>query len=373
MAHNPQPIGLSAPDITAAERRAVAAVLRRPQLAMGPETLGFEAAFAKYLGMRHAIAVNSGTTGLHLAVRALGLKRGDEVVTSPLSFIASSNCLLYEGVRPVFVDVDPLTLNIDPDRIERAVTRRTKALLPVDLFGLSCDWGPIRDIARRRRLPIIEDSCEALGATHHGRKCGTFGDLSAFGFYPNKQMTTGEGGMVVTNSHRLAGLIRSMRNQGRSIVRPAWLIHERLGYNARMSEITAAIGRVQVGRLPELLARRDRVAARYTRLLRDVPGVTPLSEPPGLKRSWFVYSVWLAPTIDRSRVAAALAADGIQTGFYFPPIHLQPLYRKEFGYRPGAFPVAEYAGERMLALPFHNRLAMARQQRVAKTLQGALS
>ncbi len=362
-------IPLARPDIGPRERAAVAAVLRTPFLSLGPKVREFEAALAARLGAGHAIAVSSGTAALHLAVRALGLGPGDEVVTSPFSFVASANCILMEGARPVFADIDDATLNVDPAAMAAAVTRRTRALLPVDAFGLAYDARAVNRIARREGLAVIEDSCEALGATWHGRAAGTLADVGAFGFYPNKQITTGEGGMLVTRSARIAALARSMRNQGRD--RASWLVHHRLGWNYRLDEMSAALGLAQLSRLDELLARRRRVAGWYAEALAGTTGVRLLDCPTGCERSWFVYVVRLAGARARAAVERTLAQAGIATARYFPPIHLARHFRA-LGWRHGQFPVAERASRECLALPFHGRMRAAEVERVAGTVQRAL-
>ncbi len=366
----PAAIPLARPDIGPRERAAVAAVLRTPFLSLGPRVPEFETAFAARLGTRHAVALSSGTAALHVAVRALGIGRGDEVVTTPFSFVASANCILYEGAVPVFADIDPDTLNIDPAAMAAAVTRRTRAFLPVDVFGLPYDADAIGRLARRCGVPVIEDACEALGATWRDRPAGTLGDVAAFGFYPNKQITTGEGGMLVTGSAQIARLARSMRNQGRD--RSGWLEHARLGWNYRLDEMSAALGLAQLARLDEILRRRRRVADWYHAALSDLPGLRRLTEPEGAARSWFVYVVLLPDGRARGSIQRALARKGIGSARYFPPIHLQPAFRREFGFRPGAFPETERVCRRTLALPFHSRLTRSEVETVADALRTAL-
>jgi len=381
-------ISLSGADIGRAERKAVLSALDSGRLALGPRASEFERIMAGYVGVRHAVAVSSGTAGLHLAVRALGLEPGDEVITTPFSFVASANCLLYENVRPVFSDIEPETLNIDPVRVEERITRRTRAILAVDVFGHPADWRALGRIARRHNLALIEDSCEALGAglgIRHAesgirnssfRRCGSFGDAAVFAFYPNKQMTTGEGGMVVTQSRRIADLCRSMANQGRRISNGSWLEHVRLGYNYRMSEINAALGIAQLERLDRILRRRAGVAATYDRLLSGVNGVTTPAVAPGAKVSWFVYVVRLSGEFTRQgrdEILASLRRQGIECSDYFRPIHLQPFYRDAFGCRRGDFPVAESTGDRTIALPFHTRLKRREAVLVVRRLTEALN
>lgn len=367
-------IPLSRPDVSAADRRAVARVLRSGFLSLGPEGPAFEGEFARFVGTRHAVAVSSGTAALHLAMRACGIGPGDEVVTTPFSFVASANAPLFVGARPVFADIDPETLNLDPDQIARAVTPRTKAILPVHVFGLPCDMRPLAALARRRRLVLIEDACEAVGAAYGGRPVGTFGRCAVFAFYPNKQMTTGEGGMLVTDDARIARIARSLRNQGRG-ERDGWLAHPRLGYNYRLDEMSAALGRAQLARLPAILARRARVAAAYHACLRDIPGLRLLETPPGFSRSWFVYVVILPEGVSRARVRRAMRARGIDTRDYFPPIHLMQRTWPEcrgWGLRKGICPVAESVAARTLALPFWTAMPLRTVEAVARALREAL-
>jgi perosamine synthetase len=352
------PIPMSRPDITSAERAAVLDVLSGATLALGPRVELFECHLAEYVGAAHGVAVSSGTAGLHLCVVAAGVGEGDAVLTTPFSFVASANCILYERARPVFVDIDPVTLTIEPNALEAAAKKlvargeRLKAILPVHVFGHPADMDPIRDLADRYHLAVIEDACEAIGATYKKRPVGTLGDAAVFAFYPNKQMTTGEGGMIVTDDQAWDTLFRSLRNQGRDVF-DSWLQHSRLGWNYRMDELSAALGAVQVERLDEILARRARVAAAYTRRLSRLEHAMPPAIAPWVTRmSWFVYVVRLAPWLDRDGVISALDRRGIPARAYFPPIHLQPFYRERFGSRPGAFPVSEEMGRRCLALPF---------------------
>ena len=363
---------LSRPDIKREDIEAVLGVLRSPHLALGPKLVEFEKAFAKYMGMKHAIAVNSGTSGLHLAVKALGVGQGDEVITTPFSFVASANCILFEGAVPRFVDIDPETLNIDASRIEAAITPRTKAILPVHVFGLPCEMDVIMRIAAEHGLAVIEDACEAIGAEYQRRKAGTFGAASVFAFYPNKQMTTGEGGMLVTDDDEVAAYAVSARNQGRS-ADGTWLAHERLGYNYRLDEMSAALGASQLTRIESILERRAKVAAWYGEALAAASGVRPLGEFEWGKRSWFVYVVVLDDGTPRDEVLTRLEALGVQSRAYFPPIHLQPFYRERFGYEEGAYPVCEGVAARTLTLPFSNQLSKADVQEVVERLRRALA
>jgi len=352
-------VSLSGPDITEAEIEAVVGVMRTPRLSLGPKVEEFERAFTKRLGVRHAIACNSGTSALHLCWRALAIGPGDEVITTPFSFIASSNSILFEKARPVFVDIDPVTWQIDVSRIEAAITPRTKALLPVDIFGVTPRLDAVLEIARRHKLRVLEDSCEALGATYRGRPAGTWGEAGVFGFYPNKQITTAEGGMIVTNDDQIAFLTRSMRSQGRD-PDAGWLSHARLGFNFRLSDIHCALGVEQMRRLDEILPRREQVARWYLERLRDVRQVTPQTVPDGVQISWFVMVVRLADSFtqaDRDNLLRKLAERGIGCSNYFTPIHLQPFYCEMFGHKPGDFPITEALSARTIALPFHNRLS----------------
>ncbi len=368
-------VPLSRPDIGPADIEAVVAVLKTPHLSLGPKLPAFENAFAQFLGMKHAVAVNSGTSALHLVVRALGLGPADEMITSPFTFVATANCALFEGARPVFVDIDPETWNFDATKLESAITERTRLIMPVHIFGRPMPMDAILRVAEARRVPVVEDACEALGATYKGRKVGTFGIASTFAFYPNKQMTTGEGGMVVTNDERLAGLCKSMRNQGRD-PEAGWLAHARLGYNYRLSDINCALGLSQLARLPEFVALRQRVAERYLAKLADVG---ELVLPPPYREgtmSWFVFVVRLADRFtqqDRDAVLAYLREQGIGTNNYFSPVHLQTFYRDRFGFKPGDFPVTERVAARTIALPFYNRLTEEDQDLVVETLKAAIA
>jgi perosamine synthetase len=369
-----QQISLSAPDIGEAEIAAVTAVLHTPQLSLGPKVVEFERAFTERLGVRHAIATSSGTTALHLLWRALGIGPGDEVVTTPFSFIASANSILFEGARAVFVDIDPDTWQIDAGRIEAAITPRTKGLLPVDVFGSLPDFDALWTIAEKHNLRVLEDSCEALGATYQGRPAGTIGEAGTFGFYPNKQITTGEGGMIVTSDDELAFLTRSMRNQGRD-PDAGWLQHARLGFNYRISDINCALGAVQMRRLDEILAKRSRVAELYRQRLADEPRLSMMKVPEDVQMAWFVMVVRLSDDHshqDREGILAKLREAGIGCSNYFTPIHLQPFYQEQFGYKPGDFPVTEALSARTLALPFHNHLSEGDVDQVVAELRKLL-
>jgi perosamine synthetase len=365
-------IPLSSQWIDVTDEQAVLDVLRSDHLSLGPRLPEFEHGLAEVAGVAHGVAVNSGTSALHLIVRALGLKEGDEVITTPFSFIASSNCLLFERVKPVFVDIRPDTYNIDPALIAAAITPRTKAILAVDAFGQPAELDAIEDIASEHGLQLIEDSCEALGSEWKGRRCGSFGAAGAFAFYPNKQITTGEGGCVVTDLDEVAALCRSMRNQGRGET-GEWLGHERLGYNYRISDISCALGTSQLRRLDAIIQLRAKAAERYSALLKDVSEVTPQTVLPEVTRmSWFVYVVRLDDRFtrsDRDWLITWLADHGIQTRPYFTPIHLQPFYVEQFGYKPGDFPVTEHVSERTISLPFFTMISQGQQEQVVASLK----
>jgi dTDP-4-amino-4,6-dideoxygalactose transaminase len=390
---------MSSPDLTSAEIAAVVQVLQTRFLSIGPQIAAFEQAVAAYVGVRHAVGVSSGTTGLHLCVIVAGVNEGDLVITTPFSFIASANCILYERAIPVFVDVDPLTGNIDPALVAEAVAaltndqrpatndrwlppairnpqsaiRNLKAILPVHAFGQPADMDPITEVARQHNLTIIEDACEAIGAEYKGRRAGMLGDVAVFAFYPNKQMSTGEGGMIVTESEEWTNIFRSLRNQGRDVF-DAWLNHTRLGYNYRLDEMSAALGLVQMQRIEELLAKRARVARWYNERLADVEWIErPYIAPTTTRMSWFVYVVRIKPPADRDEVMRRLAKAGIPSRPYFTPIHLQPFYRENFGYQRGDFPVTEYLGDVSLALPFSAVMTEEQVNTVCQQLQAIVS
>jgi perosamine synthetase len=367
------PIGLSAPWIDEREEELVLETLRSGQLSLGPMVDRFEEALAERIEAPYVAAVSSGTAGLHLCMRLAGIGPGDEVVTTPFSFVASANCALYEGASPVFADIDPRTLNLDPAAVEAAITPATKAILPVHIFGYPAELAELEALAAQHGLAIVEDACEALGSAYRGRPVGSSGHPSAFAFYPNKQMTTGEGGAVAVSSEDDWALLKSLSNQGRSDS-GEWLTHARLGYNYRLDDLSAALGLAQLARFDEILSARSAVAARYGELLAGVEGLeTPLADDENHRRSWFVYVVMLDAGIDRNGVIASLAEEGIASKPYLPSIHLQPYYRERFGYREGMLPVAEDASARTLALPFHSRLATDDQERVVETLARVLS
>jgi len=404
-------VPMSSPDLTDAEIAAVHRVLQTPYLSIGPQIQTFERELASYIGTNHGIGVNSGTSGLHLCVIAADIQQRDMVITTPFSFIASANCILYERAIPIFVDVDPATGNIDPalvaqaaqalqdpqsaasrrwlppalrsantDKADRSpvptAVGRLKAILPVHAFGQPADMDPILEIARQYDLAVIEDACEAIGAEYKGRRAGTRSDAAVFAFYPNKQMTTGEGGMIVTDRQDWADLFRSLRNQGRDVF-DAWLNHTRLGYNYRLDEMSAALGLAQVQRIDELLAKSAQVAGWYNERL--APAATgaelierPYIAPTTTRMSWFVYVVRIKPPADQSAVMRKLGEAGVPSRPYFTPIHLQPFYTQTFGYRRGDYPVTEHLGDVSLALPFSSVMTEAQVEHVCSTLVEAV-
>lgn len=411
-------IPLSNPDITEKERNCVLEVLSTPNLSLGPKLEEFEKKFADYIGCKYAVAVNSGTSGLHLCVRALDIKDEDIVITSPFSFVASANCILFERANPVFADIDEKTLNIDMNQLEEKIRelrdgdKNLKAVLPVHMFGRPCEMDEIMELASKNNLRVIEDACEAVGAVYLTensqllsgislaysksqklspskddqssksrkdrriwKKVGNFGNCGVFAFYPNKQMTTGEGGMIVTNDENIYKLCRSMRNQGRSDD-GAWLQHERLGFNYRVSDINCALGIVQLERIDEILAKRERVARYYIERLKDVEELILPHFEENKKISWFVYVVRLQNKYsreDRDRILEELKENGIGCSNYFSPIHLQPFYREMFGYKKGDFPITEKVSERTIALPFFNNLTEEQIDYVCENLMKIIS
>ncbi len=364
-------VPLASPDIGSRELQLVTEVLRSGVLALGGFAQQFEAGIAGLAGRRAGIACSSGTAGLHLGVRALQIGEGDEVITTPFSFIASANCLLYERAVPRFVDIEEDSLGLDPALVEDAASTRTRAILPVHVFGRPCRIDDVIAIARRRGWSVIEDACEGLGSTVGGRPLGSFGDVAVFAFYPNKQITTGEGGMVVTDDSMIAETIRSLRNQGRDSD-GTWLRHVRLGYNYRLDELSAAVGVAQLERLDELRRGRARVVAAYERALGRYDWLTLPRAGAGEIVDWFVYVVRLHREIDRDRIIRRLAKLGVPSRPYFAPIHLQPFYRATFGFRPGDFPVTELVAASTLALPFSSRLSDEDVRYVADALSGVV-
>lgn len=401
----PPKITMSSPDLTDADRQAVIEVINTPILSMGKHTPAFEKTFCDLTGAKHAISVNSGTAGLHLCVRAAGIGAGHLVITTPFSFVASTNVLLFENAIPVFVDIDPKTGNINPelvadaaknikkylppnirysntrnsnnrisdDRISNIESRNLKAILPVDVFGQPAEMDSINQIAKENGLTVIEDSCEALGATYKGKQAGTLGDYGVFAFYPNKQITTGEGGVIITNDDKAADFMRALRNQGRA-PGDTWLSHTYLGYNYRIDEMSAALGRAQMQRLDELLAKREQVAAWYEARLAEIPGVeVPYVEPTTTRMSWFVYVIRFDAKLNRDSIAKKLEARGIPVRPYFLPIHLQPYMVERFGWREGDFPVTEDLGRRGLAVPFSGVMTEEQVEYVCQAIRAVVS
>ena len=367
-------VPLSRPWLDEREEELVLEVLRSGRLSLGPWIDRFEEQIAERVGAPYAAALSSGTAGLHLLCKTAGLGSGDEVITSPLSFVASANCFILEGATPVFADVDPVTLNMDPVAVESAVTERTRAIVAVDMFGYPCELDEIRAIAERHGLVVIEDACESLGAEYRGRPLGAHGTSAVFAFYPNKQMATGEGGVVVTHSEEEWQLLRSLRNQGRSYDGGGWFNHVRLGLNYRWTDIQAALGLAQLEKLDRILELREAAARTYGRLLADVDGIEPPAwDDEDHRRSWFVYVVKLDPSLNRASVMDALRREGIGSAEYVPCIHLQSYMRERFGFAEGMCPVAEDAAARTMALPFFTRIEPADQEHVIEVLRAAIA
>jgi len=365
-------IPLSRPYLGEREEELVLEVLRSGRLSLGPAIDRFEELFAERVGAPYAAAVSSGTAGLHLLCHIAGVGAGDEVITSPISFVATANCFVFEGATPVFADVDGRTLNLDPAAVEAAITARTRAIVAVDMFGYPCELDELRSLCERHGLALIADSCEALGAEYKGAPIGSHGVSAAFGFYPNKQITTGEGGMVTTHSEEEWQLLRSLRNQGRSY-EARWFHHVRLGFNYRFTDLQAALGIAQLEKLDRILELRAEAAARYGELLAGLDGVEqPLADDDDHRRSWFVYVVRLADGLDRDSVSARLADAGVEAGHYVPCVHLQPYMRERFGFSEGVCPVAEDFARSALALPFFTGIEAGDQERVAEALAAAL-
>ena len=384
MAH--QEIPLSRPNISLHEEELVLKVLRSGRLSIGPMVERFEELVAHRVGVRHAVACSSGTAGLHMAMVALGIGPGDEVVTTPFSFIASSNVILYVGAKPVFVDICPRSLNADPELIEKAITPNTKAILAVEAFGNPEHMDAYARIAAKHEIPLIEDCCEALGTKHKGIAAGAFGRVGVFGFYPNKQITTGEGGMIVTDDERLADLCRSLRNHGRAVEgrgsiaggssAGSWLHHERLGFNYRMSEVSAALGVAQMERLDEILRARSDTAEKYIERMAGLSDLVLPSIPEDTIMSWFVFVARLSTGYtreERDRVIQGLRMHDIGSSDYFPCIHQQPIYQQVFGYKEGAFPIAESVSGRTIALPFYGWMTDREVDMVVQTLELMIS
>jgi dTDP-4-amino-4,6-dideoxygalactose transaminase len=385
---------MSSPDITKAEIDAVNKVLTTRWLSMGPEHLAFEEAICDYTGMQYAIAVNSGTAGLHLCIRAADVGQGDLVITTPFSFVASSNAILFENAVPVFVDVDPQTGNMNIDQLCQAINdleqggasaqrwlprkgvsteAKLKAIMPIDVFGQPADMDTIVQVAHQHNLKVIEDACEAIGATRKGIQAGTQGDSAVFAFYPNKQITTAEGGVIVTNDEKAAKLMRALRNQGRA-PGDTWLTHTYLGYNYRMDELSAALGRVQAGRLDELLNKRSQVANWYNQRLAELPLLEiPYITPETTRMSWFVYVIRISAQVNRDSLIHRLGDLGIPSRPYFAPIHLQPFMIERFGYQEGDYPVTENLGQHGVALPFSSIMTEDQVETVYQAMLLALT
>jgi perosamine synthetase len=364
-------INLSAPWIDERDEELVLEVLRSGWLSLGPTGPRFEAMLADAVEAPHCAAVSSGTTGLHLCMRLAGVGPGDEVITSPYSFVASANCAIYEGATPVFADIDPRTFNLDPAAVEAAITPKTKAIVAVDIFGYPCELDPLLALCERHGLAMIEDACEALGARYKGKPLGSHGHPAVWAFYPNKQMTTGEGGAVTTADAAQHELLVSLRNQGR-LETSSWLQHGRLGYNYRLDDLSAALGIGQLEKLDRILAARSGVADTYSEVLADIDVELPLADDADHVRSWFVYVVKLPAGVDRDAVMLRLSGLGIATAPYLPSIHLQAYMRELYGFGEGMLPVSEDCSARTMALPFHARLERSDQERVADALRTAL-
>ncbi len=367
-------VPLSRPDVNESDIQAVVEVLRSPYLSLGPKVREFEKCFEQYIGRRYAVAVNSGTSGLFLCMKAMGLGPGDEVITTPFTFIATVATILMTGATPVFADIDPVTLNLDVKEVEKKITHRTKAVVPVEVFGNPAGMDKIYELAKAHGLGVVEDCCEALGSELNGRKAGTFGRAGVFAFYPNKQMTTGEGGMIVTDDEEIARLCISLRNQGRGSG-GGWLAHERLGYNYRLSDINCALGISQVRRIEEFVCKRQQVAQMYLERLANEKRIVLPQVPGGARMSWFVFVIRLADTYrpeQRNEVLNRLMERGIQVSNYFPPVYLQPFIAKALGHKSGDFPVTDRISARTIALPFHNNLSRGEVELVCSELQDVL-
>jgi len=372
-------VPLSSPDIIEKDIKAVIGVMNTRFLSIGPKVVEFEKKMSEYTGVKFAVAVNSGTSALHLIIRGLDIKEGDKVLTTPFSFISSSNCILFEKAEPLFVDIDEKTLNLDPDKTEEQLKKmsqeelsQVKAIIVVDAFGQPADLDRFKEITKKYNLRLIEDSAEALGAEYKGRKCGSFGEAGVFAFYPNKQITTGEGGIIVTDNKGLARLTRSMRSQGRG-ESGEWLDHERLGYNFRMDELSSALGCSQMDRIEDILEKRSKVAEMYNQKLAEIEEVKiPYISPYTTKMSWFVYVIRLDKDINRGSVIEYLNQEGVQCKPYFTPIHLQPFYKKMFGFQEGDFPITEDVSGRTIALPFFNNLKEEQIEYVVERLKKSI-
>ncbi len=368
-------VPLSKPWINEDDIRAVEEVMKTRYLSLGSKLPEFERILAEVAHRKYAVAVNSGTSALHLIIRSLSIKDGDEVITTPFSFIASSNAILFERAKPVFVDIKKDTYNIDAGLIERVITEKTKAILAVDVFGQPADWVTLTKIARKHNLYLIEDSAEAIGSEYKGKPAGSFGDAAIFAFYPNKQITTGEGGVVLTDNENIADLSKSMRNQGRG-EGDNWLQHTRLGYNYRISDINCALGISQAKRLDEIVKKRADAEKLYNEKLKDVEEViTPYISPNVNRMSWFVYVIRLSKRFgkkERDVIIKLLREKGVQARNYFAPIHLQPFYREKFGYKKGDFPITDFVSDRTIALPFFTEITEEEVNYVVKNLKESI-
>jgi len=372
-------VPLSSPDIVEKDIEAVVGVMKTRFLSIGPKVVEFEKKMSEYAGVKFAVAVNSGTSALHLIIRGMDIKEGDKVLTTPFSFISSSNCILFEKAEPLFVDIDDKTLNMDVEKTREKLKnlsseelKKIKAMLVVDSFGQPADWDGFSELGEQYNLRLIEDSAESLGAEYKGKKAGSLGEAGVFAFYPNKQITTGEGGILVTGNEELAGLARSMRNQGRG-ESGEWLDHERLGYNFRMDELSAALGCAQMERIEEILDKRERVAKMYYEKLEDVDEIqVPYIASYINKMSWFVYVIRLQRGINRNKVIRFLRDNGVECKPYFTPIHLQPFYKKMFGFKVGDFPITEDVSGRTIALPFFNNLQEEEIEYVVEKLKKSI-
>lgn len=361
-------VELAKPDIQQAEIDAVVKVMKSGILSIGPEIEEFERKVAKYTEVKYAVAVNSGTSALNLIIKSLGIGEGDEVITTPFSFVASANCFIMENAAPVFVDIDPKTLNMDIEKVEKKITHRTKAILSVDSFGQPINMVRLRNIADKHNLYLIEDSCEAIGSSYLGHKAGSLADAATFGFYPNKQITTAEGGIIVTNNKELCEMCQSLRSQGRAVT-GFWLHHDRLGYNYRMSELHAALGNIQMNRIDEIIKKRNEVAQRYNNELSKIKGVTiPYIHPDVDVMSWFVYVIQVDKNVNRDKVMEYLKEKEIGCRPYFTPIHIQPYMVERYGYSEEDYPITADLGRRSIALPFFNDLSQEQIKYVAENL-----
>lgn len=362
-------IPLSSPDITQKEIDAVIEVMKTGILSIGPKIKEFERKIADYNGVAHAIAVNSGTSGLHIVIKAYGIKKGDEVITTPFSFIASANCIIYEGATPVFCDIDPHLLEMDLWQLEKKITPKTKAILAVDVFGHPCNISELRRISQKYGLLLIEDACEALGSEHMGIKTGSGADAAVFAFYPNKQITTAEGGCIITNNDKIAKITRELRNQGRT-EEDIWMQHKILGYNYRLNELGAAIGSVQMDRIDEILDKRALVARSYNQKLKNIKGINlPNISPNTTRMSWFIYAIRLDETLDRDLMMRHLISKGIGCRPYFTPIHTQEYIAAGYGYKEDDFPNTIKASKSHIALPFHNNISGAEIDYIAEVIK----